>query len=272
MRAIIGLDAAWTANEPTGVSLVEEDGATWRTVAVAPSYASFVELGQGVPVDWGCPKFPGSWPSIPEILEAARKLTTAKISVVAVDMPIATVPFDSRRAADSAISREFGGRGCAAHSPNAKRPGELGANLMAQLEVEGFPLATTAYERSRSIACAVEVYPHPALLALLARDYRVPYKVSKSGRYWKRTSVPVRIANLLAEFEAIRDALQADLGDLPLHLPRATEVSTLSELKRYEDSLDSVVCAWVGLRFLQDRALPYGDSTSAVWVPDAAAV
>jgi predicted RNase H-like nuclease len=43
-------------------------------------------------------------------------------------------------------------------------------------------------------------------------------------------------------------------------------VST-SGLKRYEDSLDILVCAWVGAKYLKGEALPYGDDTAAIWVP-----
>ena len=71
-------------------------------------------------------------------------MTSADLAVVASDMPTAKVPFESRRAADSAISKAFGGRGCSTHSPSTSRPSPLGQSLMAQLDAEGFPLATTA--------------------------------------------------------------------------------------------------------------------------------
>ena len=48
-----------------------------------------------------------------------------------------------------------------------------------------------------------EVYPHPALLSLLSREYRVPYKVAKIGKYWSRVTVHERIEKLLAEFTVI---------------------------------------------------------------------
>lgn len=43
-------------------------------------------------------------------------------------------------------------------------------------------------------------------------------------------------------------------------------VST-SGLKRYEDSLDALVCAWAGAKYLEGAAMPYGDATAAIWVP-----
>jgi predicted RNase H-like nuclease len=40
-----------------------------------------------------------------------------------------------------------------------------------------------------------------------------------------------------------------------------------SGLKRYEDSLDALVCSWVGAKYLLGEAEPYGDGTAAIWVP-----
>ena len=51
MTTILGIDAAWTAHEPSGVALVRFDGGSWRCVAVAPCYASFIALAGGLPVD-----------------------------------------------------------------------------------------------------------------------------------------------------------------------------------------------------------------------------
>ena len=39
------------------------------------------------------------------------------------------------------------------------------------------------------------------------------------------------------------------------------------ELKAYEDMLDAIVCAWVGMCGLEGRAKPFGDPHSAIWVP-----
>jgi predicted RNase H-like nuclease len=267
MRAILGLDAAWTEGQPTGVALIEEAGSGWRVSAVAPSYDTFIRLARGLAVDWNEPRFDGSWPNTRDILDAARALSPATVSVVALDMPIASVPIESRRAADRAISRAFGSRGCSTHSPTATRPGPLGVGLMSQLDEAGFPIATCVPGHLGRTPSTIEVYPHPALLTLRSCDYRVPYKVSRSRKYWPGASVELRISRLLDEFAGIRDALQRELGPLPFDLPAASETPTLARLKRYEDALDAVVCAWVGLRFLQRRARCHGDETAAVWVP-----
>jgi len=115
----------------------------------------------------------------------------------------------------------------------------------------------------------VEVYPHPALLTLLNADYRIPYKVTKSGKLWAGVSPEQRVNNLLDAFERILGGLAQRVGNIPLALPKPQAVPTLSHLKRYEDALDALVCGWVGVEYLQGRARPYGDETAAIWVPTA---
>jgi len=232
---------------------------------VAPSYEAFVALSRGRVIDWNAGHH-GNWPRMAEVIKAARELAGKDISIVSIDMPVAAVLFSARRAADSAISKTFGGQACSTHSPNASRPGNLGASLISQLLSEGFPLATS-YEPNGLGARTIETYPHPALLSLLSANYRIPYKVSKSGKYWKGAPVHQRISNLLIEFQRIYSALKVVLGPLPLELPSIDEVRTLSHLKKFEDALDALICAWVGLRFLEGTAKAFGDSTAAIWVP-----
>ena len=268
MTAVLGIDAAWTERQPSGVALVRRDRSRWRVVCVAPSCASFVAASRGAPVDWLAKRVPGSRPDVPALLAAARRMTSADLAVVAVDMPLAKTPIACRRSSDRAISKAFGGRGCSTHSPSALRPGPVGHRIASQLEAAGFPLCTSIDPRA-SRPCAIEVYPHPALLALLARDYRVPYKVARAGTYWPGVSVAARVRRLLAELGRIHFALEGVFGRLPLVLPDRSAVAHLSVLKRYEDALDALVCAWVGVRFLEGAATAFGDESSAIWVPEA---
>jgi hypothetical protein len=65
------------------------------------------------------------------------------VDVVTVDMPLATVAITARRKADDVISRMFGGRGCAVHTPSASRPGVIGTMLRDGFTAAGFALGTT---------------------------------------------------------------------------------------------------------------------------------
>ena len=53
MRTVLGIDAAWTVKQPSGVALLREGEAGWQVVAAAPSYSSFLGLAEGREVGWG---------------------------------------------------------------------------------------------------------------------------------------------------------------------------------------------------------------------------
>jgi len=268
VTVILAIDAAWTEAEPSGVALVAERGSQWKCLTLAPSYKAFLACTHGVPVDWSCAKFQGGRPDVKKLLTAAASVAGRKVDLVALDMPVATVPFSGRRAADDAISAAFGSRGCSAHSPNEVRPGPLGSRLTAQLREAGYPLATVG-DTCCTLGRTIEVYPHPALLTLLAVSYRVPYKVAKSSRYWPGVDVRERITRLLGQFTAIKRALCRHFNEISIRLPSPRDVQTLTALKRYEDALDALVSAWVGTQFAIGNTKAYGDNTATIWVPAA---
>jgi predicted RNase H-like nuclease len=197
---------------------------------------------------------------------ACRLAGVHRVDLVTIDMPVARLPFSTRRTADSLGSRAFGARGCGTHTPNASRPGPLGLRLSEAFSDEGYAIAdaTAVVGEPQRL---VEVYPHPALLRLLGADYLVPYKVSKSLSYWPGTSVEERIDGLLDGFDRILGGLRLHIADIPVVLPQPSEVRSLAQLKRYEDTLDALVCAWVGTQYLAGRAAPYGDDQAAIWIP-----
>ena len=266
MNAILGIDAAWTINQPSGVALAERTALGWQCVAVAPSYDTFIALAHGIPIDWNAASIPGSAPPVTKLLEATARLTRAHLSVVAIDMPVATVPITGRRVADNEISIAFGGRGCSTHSPSTKRPGDLGTALSCEFQSHGYTI-TTKSDPTGALNRLIEVYPHPALLSLLGRNKRVPYKVAKTGKYWPNVPTSERKIFILHEFQAIRDRLQDELGRFELPLPPLNIITTQRMLKRFEDALDALVCVWVGTRYIEKRAKPFGNSTAAIWCP-----
>lgn len=187
MTLILAIDAAWTDTEPSGVALLTASGPRGKWLCVAPSYDAFIEYARGTHIDWVKGKFRGSKPDVHELLRAARAIAGTDVDLVAVDMPVAAVAFSTRRAADNAISVAFGGRGCSAHSPSALRPGALGAELTDQLRNVGYELVTSD-DHAAVTRKFIEVYPHPALLALLRASYRIPTKSrSRPGTGLART-------------------------------------------------------------------------------------
>lgn len=263
-RAVLGIDAAWTPSQPSGVALAVERGGGWACAAVAPSYAEFVRLAAGHAVDWAAPAVAGGEADAGALLDAAAALAPgAGVRVVAVDMPLARGAISRRRACDDALSRAYGARGLGVHTPSAVRPGPVSDRLHRAFAARGFALATPGGPRpERSL---VEVYPHAALLAFTASDYRIAYKASRAPRYWPALAPEERRARLLAEWRRILRALAARLGDVDLPLPRAAPRAR--DMKRYEDALVGVVCALAGIAFLEGRAVAFGDGEAAIWTP-----
>lgn len=263
MRAILGIDAAWTRSQPSGVALAVEVRGRWRCAGLAPSCADFEALARGVPVDWERARVPVGALDAGRLLTAARRLAPeAKVAVVAVDMPLSLRPITRRRAADDLVSRHFGARACSTHSPTVTRPGRLADDVRAGFGRRGFPLRT-ADDRSGQTPALIEAYPHTALLGLMGAEYRLPYKVSKTNRYWPGQSVQKRIRNLVTVWQRILGRLGEHVG-FEMEIPRKPR--SLAALKRYEDGLDALVCAWVGIRFLAGGAKAMGDSEAAIWV------
>jgi predicted RNase H-like nuclease len=267
MPAILGIDAAWTTTHPSGIALLSDDGARWRSVALAPSYAAFIAAADGIPVDWAAKPAPGE-PDADCLLDAAAAmLNGARVDVVAVDMPLATIPITGRRAADNEIARKFGARGCAVHSPSAERPGRIADNLRAALaraRPRAYPLATTSTPAGTTPAL-LEVFPHTALLALLGESFRVPYKIAKARKYAKSCRADA-VRDVLNQWRRILDALGRVIAGIALPIPAD---GSAAHLKRYEDALDALLCAWVGIEYLAGRAKAYGDPTAAIWTPSS---
>ena len=115
----------------------------------------------------------------------------------------------------------------------------------------------------------IDCYPHVALLTLLKRDYRVPYEVSRSGKYWKAEKLTrsERIERLLEQFQAIKTGLNKHISGIADFIPAPYEVSTLASLKPVEDMLNGLICAWIGIKHLEGRTVGLGNDTAATWVP-----
>jgi predicted RNase H-like nuclease len=264
-RAILGIDAAWTAAQPSGVALVVEGSTGWRCAGLAPSYDDFLRLGGSTPVDWDAGACCGAKPAVSALLAAARCLAPgATVVVAAVDMPLALGRISGRRPCDDAVSRAFGARGCGVHTPSVDRPGVVSDRLHRGFAESGFRLATTAPRRGRRHL--LEVYPHTALLALTGSSYRLPYKLARSRRYWPEATPGVRRERLLAEWTRILGALRGVISGVELPLPR--EAPAHRFMKRCEDALDALACAWVGIEFLAGRARALGDPRAAIWSPE----
>jgi predicted RNase H-like nuclease len=264
VRAVLGIDAAWTGKNPSGVALIAEQNDEWHCVAVAPSYAAFLALAEKKSVDWTL-RHAGETPEPARLLEACRRLINALPTIVTVDMPLATTPIMKRRIADSKTSKEFGKYWCAVHSPNAQRPGAIGESTSHGFTKAGYPLATAEHDNVQP--CLLEVYPHAAIVRLMNRTRRLTYKESKMGKYWPDLSPSDRLTSLQRCLDELLEALDSEIAGIELPRFDPLEMPKRHRLKAYEDALDALVCAWVGKEYLAGRAEAFGDESAAIWVP-----
>lgn len=251
-KVVLGIDAAWTANNPSGVALAGKIDGVWRLMAAAASYEEFVGLaGDGE----------GFGPAA--VVAAATYLAGRAPDLVAVDMPMMEAPILARRAADNAVNRAYAGRGAGTHSPTINRPGAVGRALEAGLFAAGYPLATLDIQPP----CRIEIYPHPALIELMGAAYRLPYKAGNTGKYWRGLPLAERHLRLHETWKTIVTALDGVLAGSLAFLPLPSIDTRGRALKSFEDRLDAVIATHAGAMALDGRAQAYGDAMSAVWVP-----
>lgn len=268
MSVVLGIDPAWTVGNPSGVAVFKSDSSSWKCCGFAPSYASFFALAEGHCVEWKA-VHQGSRPAASGLIEAARALIGEEsIDVVTVDMPISNLAFTGRRGPDNLISSVFGAAKCATHSPSKSRPGTMGESFVNDMKSLGYLIGTKS-SRCGDAQRIIEVYPHTALLRLLVRDERLEYKSSKTRRYWPDASIVERKEALFLNWRQIIDALDQRIGSIGFPLPDLDEFKDLpfSRLKTFEDALDALVCAWVGVTYLEGECEAYGDENAAIWVP-----
>ena len=93
--------------------------------------------------------------------------------------------------------------------------------------------------------------------------------MSKSRSYWPELSRDERRTRLLENPHRIAQALAEHIPGLHLPLPAPGSAGPLAGLKRYEDALDALVCAWVATLYLDGKGMAYNgaDPTAAIWVP-----
>jgi predicted RNase H-like nuclease len=261
MRTVLGIDAAWTSTQPSGVALAAETPEGWQLVAAAASYQRFLAMAdQGLVWE---PRPSGSLPQAEPLLEAAEALAGHAVDLIAIDMPLSHVPVVGRRVADDAVSRAYGGRKCGTHTPSVLRPGPISDSLRADFAECGYPLQTLEV-RSRGL---IDVFPHPALVELASAVERLPYKASKVRNYWPTSTITDRRVRLYRQWAAILALLETEIGGVQAALPELRHDSPGWEVKAYEDQIDAVVCAWVAICALNGRAVPLGDDQSAIWIP-----
>jgi predicted RNase H-like nuclease len=250
--SVLGIDAAWTPGNASGVALITKKAGRWHCVRVSDGYHSFANSDPST--NSACQRLHAEQP-----LSKCRELLDGdQPQVVALDMPIGIKPIVARRTADRKVSRRFGHAGCSTHSPTPTRPGEVSTDFVSQFAGAGFHCD---FGRSTQGDNLIEVYPHVALLALAGSASRLPYKAQKTKKYWPQVSIEERRRKLLAEWGRILALLRRYIDGIDLEISRAAH-TTFSALKPYEDQIDALVSACVGALRIEAKALAIGDDDS----------
>ena len=237
----IGVDLAWGDRRPTGIAVLDDDA---RLVHVTAQTSD------------------------DQILAAIRPHTDDGC-LVAFDAPLVVVNPSGNRPCEAALNQDFARFDAGAHPSNTGKPefaeSPRAARLAARLDLDLDPRSTAARR-------AIEVYPHPATIALFRLGRTLKYK-QKAGR-----PLPQLKGELLRLVELLEGLAHADV---PLHLAGHDSWDTLvaetrhatrkSELRRAEDQVDAVLCAYVAL-FAErrpDATRVYGDLATGYIVTPA---
>jgi predicted RNase H-like nuclease len=212
-----GVDLAWGTRNPTGVAVVASDGCLLSVCAVRDD---------------------------DQVLAALRPYLQGDC-LVAFDAPLVVNNRTGQRPAETALNQHFRRFEAGAHPCNTGKPefadGPRAARLAQALDLDMDP-------RSTATRRAIEVYPHAATVALFRLERTLKYK-AKPGRTLDRLK-----SELLLLMDGVERLAHTDV---PMRvcdhhdwiaLRRAVvSAQRKSELRRAEDPVDAVVCAYVAL-------------------------
>ena len=238
---VIGIDLAWGTRAPTGIAVLDPHG---RLVQVA-----------SVRTD-------------EEIDEALRPWIDGPC-VVGLDAPLRVVNPTGRRKCESDLTRAFAGQHAGAYPSNTGLPhfadGGRAARLARRygLAVDASALPAPGQRR------ALEVYPHSATVALFDLPQVLKYKARKGRTLATRREALVTLVDLLAGLATPSALPGLSSPDGFASLRREIgQAPTAAALRRLEDPVDAIVCAYVGALFLAGRTCVIGDDdTGAIVTP-----
>ena len=204
-RAVLGIDAAWTPKQPSGVALAVEAENGWRLAAVEASYDHFLGRANGTE---------SSEKKTARLQAGCRRASRGRAHDLRperrsrrVDMPMSRRPITGRQASRPSRLGALRRQGRGTHSARQERPGTISDKLRVEFEAEGYALCTAPPAQG-----LIEVYPHPALIEFLKAERRLEYKAGKTGVYWPALSLDERHLNSPRRLGAHRRGARAALS------------------------------------------------------------
>ncbi len=234
----VGVDLAWGDRKPTGLAVLDGEGLLLHVSAASTDDAIVAALAPYVEDD----------------------------CLVAIDAPLIVANATGNRPAEAALNKDFARFDAGAHPSNTGKPEfreqPRGARIAARLGLDINP-------RSRRARRAIEVYPHPATVALFRLGRTLKYK-NKPGRDLDQLrSELIVLFGLLeglagADPPLLMNGDQADrraVTDWQALRNAVEKAERKSELRIVEDQVDAVICAYVALFGVREpeRTTTYGD-------------
>jgi predicted RNase H-like nuclease/ppGpp synthetase/RelA/SpoT-type nucleotidyltranferase len=238
----VGIDLAWGQRRPTGLAVLDDAGRLVHASAAS---------------------------SDDEIV-AALEPYVATECLVAFDAPLIVRNLTGNRPAEALLNADFARFDAGAHPVNTGKLELDGgqpraARIAARLGLDMNPSSGRARR-------AIEVYPHPATVALFRLGRTLKYK-NKPGRDFSRLRDELLL--LVGLLESCASAVPPLILDGPSADPTGARAwralrdaveraERKSQLRVVEDQVDAVVCAYVALfaTRVPERTTTYGDFTS----------
>ena len=232
MTRYIGIDLAWGNKNTTAAVVLEslsDDPA---------SGARYVAAAENLTDD-------------DSIIAFVKAHDTGRNVLVSLDAPTLVPNANGRRPCEAVLARCLRKQEAGPHPANrtllAKEGGVRGERLVARLAAEqGITHTPYVEEMPGATRAAFEVYPHPAHIALFGLTKTLKYKTKPDRTREQRIIAFRRYASLL---EGLRGSVP------PLYLPEEADFWLRRDpaklgtaaLKRHEDALDALTCAYVAL-------------------------
>lgn len=226
----VGIDLAWGERRPTGVAVLDANGTLLAISAVRTD----------------------------EEIEAALASYVEGECLVAIDAPLIVRNATGNRPAEKALNRDFARFDAGAHPSNTSKPEfasqPRGARVASLLGLDINPW-------SRRPRRGIEVYPHPATVALFRLGRTLKYK-DKPGRDLEHLRAELLVLMRLVEGLASAEVpLRVDGPAWRLLHEAVARAGRKSELRVVEDQVDAVVCAYIALfaDLRREDTVVYGD-------------
>jgi predicted RNase H-like nuclease len=209
----VGLDLAWGEKNHTGVAVIDSSGRLLH-IGIARDDAN---------------------------IEDALAPYIGDECLVAIDAPLIVKNATGYRPCETALNHDFqrfeaGARPAYTAKPEFSSP--RGARIATALNLDVDPASTAARR-------AIEVYPHPATIALFDLEKTLKYK---RGAFEDRQRALLQLMTLVEGLDTATPRLRVNHNVSWVELrKRVAAASRPGQLDRDEDPVDAVICAYVAL-------------------------